>query len=224
MIVRTVLFPVRLALGVGKLSAKGGFKAGRASVVGTYKAGSLLGYRRMATLGAGIGIGLLIAPTSGQELRETLKQRLAERSSGAGDGDEAVAERARQKLSQSPRTWHLPQPEVDVVAGTAVLTGTAPHATAKADLEDAVRTVEGVVAVDSRIEVGVMTVAVGDEVVAEAVAVAVEPEPLPPVTPATTPDPVPEPSGDALPGDAVAAEGVADEPPSPPSPPASSGT
>jgi osmotically-inducible protein OsmY len=217
MIVRTVLFPVRLALGVGKLSAKGGYRAGRASVVGTYKAGSLLGYRRMATLGTGVALGLLLAPSSGHDLRESIKQKLAERSAG-GDGDEAVAERARQKLSQSPRTWHLPQPEVDVVAGTAVLTGTAPHATAKADLEDAVRTVEGVVAVDSRIEVGVVTMAVEDEVVSEVVAAAVEPEPLPPVTPATTPDAVPEPSGDALPAEGLPSEdlpldGVPKEPP-----------
>ena len=213
MIVRTVLFPVRLAFGVGKLSAKGGYKAGRASVVGTYKAGGLLGYRRMATLGAGVGLGLMLAPSSGRELRETIKQRLAERSSGGGDSDEAVAERARQKLSQSPRTWHLPQPEVDVVAGTAVLTGTAPHATAKSDLEDAVRTVEGVVAVDSRIEVGVISVAVGDEVATEVVAVAVEPEPLPPITPAATADPVPEPSGDALPADDASSSRTDDPPP-----------
>ena len=83
MLVRTVLFPVRLTWGVGKASAKGGYKAGRASVVGSYKAGHLLGYRRMATLALGVGIGLLLAPSSGQELRDKLKASLAGGSGGA---------------------------------------------------------------------------------------------------------------------------------------------
>jgi hypothetical protein len=84
MLVRTVLFPVRLGWGVGKMSAKGGYRAGRASVVGGYKAGHLLGYRRMATLGVGIGIGLLLAPTSGAELRDRLKVAMAGGGSATG--------------------------------------------------------------------------------------------------------------------------------------------
>jgi hypothetical protein len=161
MIVRTVLFPVRLALGVGKLSAKGGYKAGRASVRGTYKAGSLVGYGRMATLAIGVGIGLLLAPQSGPEMREKLRASWAERK-GAGSDDE-IAERVRAKLAESPRTWHLPQPTVDVVAGTAILTGAAPHATGKEDIERAAAEVAGVSAVDNRLAVGAPALPEGTE-------------------------------------------------------------
>jgi osmotically-inducible protein OsmY len=153
MLVRTVLFPVRLTYGVGKLSARTGYRAGKASVTGTYKAGRLLGYGRMATLAAGVGIGLLIAPTSGVELRESLRRKLDERGGPATDDE--IAERVRYELSHSPRTWHLPQPEVEVVSGTAILTGAAPHATGKDDLEQAAAAVTGVAGIDSRLVVGV---------------------------------------------------------------------
>ena len=62
-----------------------------------------------------------------------------------------MAERVRYELSHSPRTWHLPQPDVEVVAGTAILTGGAPHATGKADIERAAAAVPGVAEVDSRL-------------------------------------------------------------------------
>jgi osmotically-inducible protein OsmY len=158
MIIRTVLFPVRLAFGVGKLSAKGGYRAGRASVVGTYKAGRLVGYGRLAALAAGVGIGLLVAPEPGAETRSKLAGAVASRRGPASDAE--LAERVRYELSHSPRTWHLPQPEVEVVGGTAVLTGSAPHVTGKDDLETAAAAVNGVAGVDSRLVVGVPTDAV----------------------------------------------------------------
>src|SRR5262245_25346955 len=108
MLLRAVFFPARVTYGVGKLSAKGGYKAGKASVKGTYKAGGLLGYRRMAAVGIGVGIGLLIAPRSGQELRDDLRRRWESR--GGPASDDVLAERVRYELSHSPRTWHLPQP------------------------------------------------------------------------------------------------------------------
>ena len=153
MVVRMVLLPVRLTYGVGKLSAKGGYRAGRASVAGTYKLGHLLGYRRMAAVGLGVAIGLLIAPSSGRDLRETLRRRWESRT-GPGT-DDTIAERVRHELSHSPRTWHLPQPAVDVVGGRALLTGAVPHATGKDDLERTAAAVAGVVEVDSRLTVGV---------------------------------------------------------------------
>jgi hypothetical protein len=152
MLFRAIFFPARLTYGVGKLSAKSGYKAGRASVVGTYKAGHLLGYRRMLTLAAGVGIGLLIAPSSGQELRDSLRRRWDQRN--GPQSDEVVAERVRHELSHSPRTWHLPQPAVEVVEGTAILTGASPHATGKDDIERAAAAVSGVTAVDNRLVVG----------------------------------------------------------------------
>jgi hypothetical protein len=152
MITRLVTFPIRLTYGTSKLAAVGGYKAGRASVKGTYKAGALLGYRRMLWVGVGVGIGLLVAPTSGAELRDKLRASLAARQGGGSDQE--IADRVRQALSESPRTWHLPQPTVDVVAGTAVLTGTAPHATGREDIERAAAGVAGVVDVDNQLVVG----------------------------------------------------------------------
>jgi BON domain len=153
MIVRTITFPVRLTYGTTKLAAKTGYKAGRASVKGTYKAGALVGYSRMLWVAVGVGIGLIVAPTSGPELREKIKGAWAERQ-GAGSDDE-IADRVRQALAESPRTWHLPQPAVEVVAGTAILSGSAPHATGKEDIERAAAGVAGVMDVDSRLVVGV---------------------------------------------------------------------
>ena len=152
MLFRAIFFPARLTYGVGKLSAKTGYKAGRGSVVGAYKTGHLLGYRRMLTLAAGVGIGLLIAPTSGQELRDSLRRKWEQRS--GPESDDVIAERVRHELSHSPRTWHLPQPAVEVVEGTAILTGASPHATGKEDIERAAAAVSGVTAVDNRLVVG----------------------------------------------------------------------
>lgn len=151
MIIRTLLLPVRLTFGVGRLSAKTGYRAGRLSAMSTYRAGRAIGLRRLAVFGVGVGVGLLLAPSSGRELRDSLRRAWTERRGPASD--EAVAERVRYELSHSPRTWHLPQPTVEVVGGTAVLTGGAPHTTGKSDLERAAAAVPGVVGVDSRLVV-----------------------------------------------------------------------
>jgi hypothetical protein len=141
MVVRVVLFPVRVSYGVGKTGVKTGFRLGR-----------FVGLSRLLALGVGVGIGLLVAPTSGDELRERLNRQLAARRAPASD--DAVAERVRYELSHSPRTWHLPQPGVEVVAGIAILTGGAPHETGKADIERAAAAVPGVSDVDSQLVVG----------------------------------------------------------------------
>ena len=149
---RTVLLPVHATVGVGKVSAKAGYQAGRLSARSTYRVGRLIGLRRALVLGVGVGIGMLVAPTSGQELRDRLRRQWERRRAPASD--DAVAERVRYELSHSPRTWHLPQPEVEVVAGKAILTGGAPHATGKADIERAAASVPGVADVDSHLVVG----------------------------------------------------------------------
>ena len=149
---RTLLLPVHATVGVGKVSAKAGYQAGRLSARSTYRVGRLIGLRRALVLGVGVGIGMLVAPTSGQELRDRLRRQWERRRAPASD--DAVAERVRYELSHSPRTWHLPQPEVEVVAGKAILTGDAPHATGKADIERAAASVPGVADVDSHLVVG----------------------------------------------------------------------
>jgi hypothetical protein len=152
MVIRAVLFPVRLTYGVGKAGVKTGYTAGKLSVGSTYKVGRFVGVSRVLALGTGVAIGLLIAPTSGPELRDRLRRQLAGRRAPASD--DAVAERVRYELSHSPRTWHLPQPEVEVVSGRAVLIGGAPHETGKADIERAAAAVPGVAEVDSQLVVG----------------------------------------------------------------------
>jgi len=116
-----------------------------------YRAARVIGPARLAIVALGVGIGLLIAPTSGADLRERLRRRWEERRESSGDLD--IAQRVRDELAQSPRTWHLPQPEVEVSDGTAILTGQVPHLSGRADLERIAAAVAGVVAVDSRLVV-----------------------------------------------------------------------
>ncbi len=152
MVVRAVMFPVRMTYAVGKAGTKVGYTAGRLSVGSTYKVGRFVGLTRVLALGTGVAIGLLVAPTTGQELRDRLRRTLAARRAPASD--EAVAERVRYELSHSPRTWHLPQPAVEVAGGTAILSGGAPHETGKADIERAAAAVPGVAEVESHLVIG----------------------------------------------------------------------
>jgi hypothetical protein len=144
-----------LTLALTRLSARTGFTAGRLTARTGYRAGRRVGFTRVLAFGVGAALGLLLAPTSGAELREKLRRAIEERRAAGGGSDTDVAVRVREALSQSPRTWHLPQPEVDVVGGTVILTGDAPHPSGKADIEEAVAAVPGVVGVDSRLIVSV---------------------------------------------------------------------
>jgi len=117
----------------------------------TYRTARRIGPVRLGIFAIGVGVGLMLAPTSGAELRERLRHRWLERRESAGDLD--VARRVREELAQSPRTWHLPQPEVEVAEGTAILTGQVPHLSGRDDLERTAAAVTGVVRVDSRLVV-----------------------------------------------------------------------
>jgi len=147
-VIGLVLFPFRLVFGVGQL----GYRTGRVTAQSGYRAGRFVGVSRLLTLEVGMAIGLLIAPTTGAELRDRIRRQWEAR--GAPASDDAVADRVRYELSHSPRTWHLPQPSVEVVAGRAILTGDAPHATGKADIERATASVPGVAEVENRLVVG----------------------------------------------------------------------
>jgi osmotically-inducible protein OsmY len=85
-------------------------------------------------------------------MRDKLQRTLAARKAPASD--DAVAERVRYELSHTPRTWHLPQPSVEVSGGIAILTGGAPHETGKAEIERAAAAVPGVAEVESHLVVG----------------------------------------------------------------------
>lgn len=138
-LIRLLFLPVKVGVGTTKLGVKAGYRTGR-----------LLGYRRIFVFGAGVALGLLIAPMTGQQARARLQALLEERR-GGGRGD--LAERVRYELSHSPRTWHLPQPEVEVVEGRAILRDAVPHETGRADLERTAAAVAGVVHVDNHLAI-----------------------------------------------------------------------
>ena len=79
LLTRLVVWPVKAVTGTTKVTTKAAAKTTAGSFKAGYRTGRLLGYRRMAFLGAGVGIGLLIAPRPGRETRELLRSRLEER-------------------------------------------------------------------------------------------------------------------------------------------------
>jgi len=141
-LLRLLFLPAKVGVGTTRLGVKVGYRTGR-----------LLGYRRVFVFAAGVGVGLLIAPLTGREARAKLQELWAGRQGGGVD----LAERVRQELARSPRTWHLPQPQVEVVGSRAILRGEVPHETGRADLARTAAAVAGVVDVDNHI--GVSTVA-----------------------------------------------------------------
>lgn len=117
-----------------------------------------IGVRRLALLGVGAAAGALLTPVAGPEFRRRIAIAVAKGRSGA---EPTVEERVRRRLADSPRTWHLPQPEVvavrdaDEAAWRIILAGRAPDESARTDLEEAALSVVGVAGVDNRIRVTV---------------------------------------------------------------------
>ena len=137
-LLRLIFLPAKVGVGTTKLGVKAGYRTGR-----------MLGYRRLLGFGLGVGVGLLIAPMTGQELRTRIQQMIDERRGLGGD----LADRVRYELSHSPRTWHLPQPEVEVIGATAILRGEVPHEVGRSDLERTAAAVAGVVHVENQVDV-----------------------------------------------------------------------
>jgi hypothetical protein len=88
LLTRLVVWPVKAVTGTTKLTTKGAAKATAGSFKAGYRTGRVLGYRRMVVLGAGVGIGLLIAPRTGRETRELVRSRLEERGLLSPPSDE----------------------------------------------------------------------------------------------------------------------------------------
>lgn len=142
-LIRLLLFPFRLLFGTTKVATKTSYRAGR-----------LVGYRRIFVFGAGVAVGMLVAPVAGRDLRRRLLE-----GTGIATGDAVVplppdglADEVRSHLRQAPRTWHLPQPVVtEVSAGKVRIDGVVADDTARRDLEVTVSQVDGVVHVDNQI-------------------------------------------------------------------------
>lgn len=126
------------------------------AVVLPLRAARVIGYRRVALLAVGAAIGALVTPVSGPALRRRIIEEIARRRAGTEPG---IEQRVRDHLAQSPRTWHLPRPEVvavpvgDTAGWEIILAGEVPDEAAAADLEQATRSVSGVQAVDNRLRV-----------------------------------------------------------------------
>jgi hypothetical protein len=138
-VVRLALFPFRLGITTTKVAAKTGYRTGR-----------LLGYRRLFVFGLGVAVGLLLAPVPGARLRQAIREALG---SSMPPSDPELGAQVRFELSHSPKTWHLPQPEVDVQNGVVVLKGSVPHAVAKSEIEQTANAVPGVSSVESHLQV-----------------------------------------------------------------------
>lgn len=135
---KLVTLPFRVVFGTTSLS---------------FKTVRFVGIGRLLFLAAGVGIGLAVAPTTGEQFRARLAAQYAGGSTptgGAGD----LGEKVRHELAHAPRTWHLPQPTVTVVGNRVTLSGIAPHETARADLGRTAGAVLGVAAIDNRLTVG----------------------------------------------------------------------
>jgi hypothetical protein len=137
-LLRLLFLPAKVGVGSTKLGVKAGYRTGR-----------LLGYRRLVVFAAGVGVGLLVAPMTGREARARLQSLIETRRGGTTD----LAERVRFELSHAPRTWHLPQPTVEVQGGTVILRGVVPHETGRLDLERTAAAVAGIVEVDNHVAV-----------------------------------------------------------------------
>ena len=91
MIMWLLTLPFRLVFGTAKLGTKAAAKTTTGSFKAGYRAGRLLGYRRMFFVAVGIGIGLLVAPVPGRELRAKLQKMLDEQFGPGVAGGPSVA-------------------------------------------------------------------------------------------------------------------------------------
>jgi len=147
---RVVVFPFRVLAA----SVAAAFRAGR--LVGSLPVGAarrtsrFLGFRGTIALLVGFALGLLLAPVPGRQLRARLRAIL-NRAGGVSDTD--LADRVAFELEHSPRTWHLPQPQVSVISGRVLLSGDVDHGVARDEFARVAAAVPGVTAVDNLVVV-----------------------------------------------------------------------
>lgn len=145
-----VLLPLRLLGAAAAAVLRAGGQLCLLPVRALRLAARRLGLVGTAALLLGIGVGLLVAPVSGRQLRSRMRTLAA----GAGVvPDEEVRMAVREELAGAPRTWHLPQPEVVVHGGVVTLRGSVPHDTARLEVEAAAAGVRGVQGIVNELQV-----------------------------------------------------------------------
>jgi hypothetical protein len=152
-LIRLLLFPIKLALRLLGFTLKVGYVSGRVPVRMSARSVRLVGFRGLLFLIVGIGIGLLLAPEPGRDLRLKL-QKLLE---GGGATDSDLTEKVAFELAHAPRTWHLDQPDVSVVSGRVTLRGSVPGDDAREELARVAATVPGVAGVDNLVTVSAIS-------------------------------------------------------------------
>jgi len=148
-LIRLLLLPLKLALRLVGVTLKVGYVTGRVPVRVSARSARLVGFRGSLFLLVGVAIGLLLAPESGRDLRLKLQRMLDQ--GGASDTD--LAEKVTFELAHAPRTWHLDQPDVSVVAGRVILRGSVPGEDAREELARVASAIPGVETVDNQVTV-----------------------------------------------------------------------
>jgi osmotically-inducible protein OsmY len=148
-LIRILLFPIKLVLHLLGFTLKVGYVAGRMPVKASARTARLVGFRGWLFLIVGVAAGLLLAPESGRELRLKL-QALIE---GGGTSDAELAEKVTFELAHAPRTWHLDQPDVSVASGRVTLRGSVPGDDARDELARVAGAIPGVSGVENLVTV-----------------------------------------------------------------------
>lgn len=143
-VIRLVLLPVRVLLAVVGVTFRGGYLVGRAPVKAGATVARLPGWRGWFFLVVGVGLGLLLAPVPGRDLRARVRRMLA----GETDDGE-LRDKVAFELAHAPRTWHLPQPDVRAEGGRIILTGAVANATDGEELARVAGSIPGVRGVDN---------------------------------------------------------------------------
>jgi hypothetical protein len=147
---RLLFLPLKLLLATFGVSFRVGYRVGTAPVRMGARATRAAGVSGVICFFLGVAVGLLFAPGPGRELRERATRMM---TGGGALTDDELADKVTFELGHAPRTWHLPQPDVAVVAGQVQLRGGVPHETAREELVKVAASVPGVSGVEDQLAV-----------------------------------------------------------------------